>query len=264
MGGRAHQAPGAAVLAVALLLAAPPAGAAVEEFSACADCPPMVVVPAGSFIMGDNKGHSAAERPTVSIRFPRPFALGRTEVTFDQWQLCVDAGACRGGQDDHEWGRGKRPVINVTWADARAYAAWIGKKSGLACRLPSESEWEYAARAGTTTGFWWGDTPGGDKANCRDCLGKEPPYGSKPVGSFAANPWGLYDMNGNVWEWVEDCWTPDHVTPAPADTATCGERVTKGGSWYYFSAMSRASARAKMDSRVWSYNIGIRVLCEIK
>ena len=252
---------GSSVLTLLLALMALPAQAAAD-ITPCPTCPPMVVVPAGHFIMGDAKAD--AERPAVAVTIARPFALGRTEVSFDQWQACVDDGACRGGLDDHGWGRGSRPAINMTWADAAGFAAWVGKRSGLVCRLPAEAEWEYAARAGTTTGFWWGDAAGTGNANCRDCLGgKDHPYGSRPAASFKPNPWGLYDMNGNVWEWTADCWTPDHAAAAAEDPKTCRDRVIKGGSWYYFSAMSRASARARNDARVWSYNIGLRVLCEL-
>jgi formylglycine-generating enzyme required for sulfatase activity len=243
-----------------LLLTALPASA--EEWRPCPQCPPMVSVPAGSAMMGDDHAKFSNEKPAVPVTIPRPFALSTTEVSFDEWQECVKAKACRGGQDDHEWGRGKRPVINITWDDARAFAAWVGARSGLTCRLPTEAEWEYAARAGAPTGYWWGEDVGQNRLNCRDCLGPEPPYGSKPVRTFPPNPWGLYEMNGNVWEWTSDCWTPDHSKLAPQNSS-CGDKVVKGGSWYYFSAMSRASARAKNGAAIWSYNIGIRVLCEL-
>jgi formylglycine-generating enzyme required for sulfatase activity len=237
--------------------------AAAGEWRPCPQCPPMVSIPSGSAMMGDNTAKFSNEKPAVPITITRPFALSATEITFDEWQPCVTAKACRGGQDDHTWGRGKRPVINMTWDDARAYAAWVGSSSGLVCRLPTEAEWEYAARAGTSTGYWWGEEVGQGRVNCRDCLGKEPPYGSKPARSFPPSPWGLYEMNGNIWEWTADCWTPDHSKPAASHDSTCRDKVVKGGSWYYFSAMSRASARAKNDATVWSYNIGIRVLCEL-
>jgi len=199
--------------------------------------------------------------PAAPPLIPRPFSLTQTEITFDQWQACVADRACRGGQDDHGWGRGTRPVINVTWDDAKSYADWLGTKLGQSCRLPTASEWEHAARAGTTTGFWWGDSPGRGRANCRDCLGDKPPYGTRPVGSFAANPWGLFDMNGNVWEWTATC--ADGVADGDL-AADCRDRTIKGGSWYYYSRMSRAESQARNDARQWSYNIGIRVLCEIR
>lgn len=197
----------------------------------CPDCPAMVDVPLSSGL----------------LRFTK------TEVTFDQWQSCVAAGACRGGQDDHGWGRGTRPVINVSWDDARAYAAWLSRTLGAACRLPTEAEWQQAAAAGSSTAFWWGDSPGRGMANCRDC-NPAPIYGTSPVGSFPANPWGLSDMNGNVWEWTADCWQ--------ADAAQCGQRVIKGGSWYYYSANATARARARNQANQGSYNIGIRVVCQ--
>ena len=218
------------------LLAALPAGAA-EGLRPCPDCPVMVTVPPGRY------------------------ALSATEITFDQWQACVEAGGCTGGQDDHGWGKGSRPVINITWDQARAYAAWVSGQAGRVCRLPTEAEWEHAARAGTTTGFWWGEEAGTGHATCRDCLGKEPPYGTTPAASFKPNPWGLYDMNGNVWEWTADCWTPNRAAP-PAPDPSCRDKVIKGGSWYYFSTMSKAGARARNDGLGWSYNIGVRLLCE--
>lgn len=175
--------------------------------------------------------------------------FSRSEITFDQWQVCVTAGACRGGQDDHGWGRGTRPVINVNWADAHAYARWLSTVSGHSCRLPTEAEWEQAASGGSTTAYWWGDTPASGMANCRDC-NPQPIYGSMPAGSFPANPYGLVDMNGNVWEWTEDCWN-----------GACAQRVIKGGSWYYYSANATVRARSRNDAALGSYNIGVRVLC---
>ncbi|SEH42790.1 formylglycine-generating enzyme family protein [Magnetospirillum fulvum] len=223
-------------------LAVVPLATAGADGSPCPSCPPLAIVPAAP--------------PAI----PHPFALTRTEISFDQWRACVAERACPGGQDDHGWGRGHRPVINVTWDDATAYAGWLGAKLGRVCRLPTEVEWEHAARAGTTTGFWWGESPDRGRANCRDCLGDTPPYGTRPVASFAANPWGLYDMNGNVWEWTASCARP---ISDRGNGAECRDRVIKGGSWYYYSKMSRAESRASNDSRQWSYNIGIRVLCEI-
>lgn len=203
-------------------------------------------------------GAAAAEPERLCKRCPEmvpipsvpPLLFSRSEVTFDQWKICVDAGRCRGGQDDHGWGRGGRPVINVSWADAQAYAAWLSAQSGHSCRLPTEAEWEHAAAGGSATVFWWGDGRGNGMANCRDC-NAQPVYGSMPAGSFPANPYGLVDTSGNVWEWTEDCGAG----------AGCGQRVIKGGSWYYYSANATIRARASNDSRQGSYNIGIRVVC---
>jgi formylglycine-generating enzyme required for sulfatase activity len=212
-------------LALGLLLAVPcGAAGAAEAFRDCSQCPEMVMLPAG-------------------------FAIGRFEVTFDEWQACVAAGACRGDLDDHGWGRGRRPVINITWADAVGYARWLSGLTGRAYALPTEEEWEYAARAGTTTAYWWGDGVGQGNANCRQCGGAWDGVSTAPVGSFAANPFDLYDMNGNVWEWTADCWQGD-----------CSRRAIRGGAWYYFGQMSKASARSGMEARQWSYTIGIRVI----
>ena len=176
-------------------------------------------------------------------------AIGRFDVTFDEWQACVDARACRGGKDDHGWGRGRRPVINITFADAQAFTGWLSSATGKNYDLPTEAEWEMAAKAGTTTAYWWGDDIGSGHANCRECGSPWGGKGSAPVGSFPPNPWGLYDMNGNVWQWTKSCWAED-----------CRDRVIRGGSWYYYPAMSKATARARGEANQWSYNIGLRVV----
>ncbi len=226
----------------------------------------MVVVPAGSYVMGSDGRHKY-ERPAHRVAIAKPFAIGRYEVTFDEWQACVDGGGCARMPDDHTWGRGRRPVINIDWREARDYAAWLGAETGQPYRLPSEAEWEYAARAGTTTAYWWGDEVGVNRANCRDCGSKWSKKGSAPVGSFEANPFGLYDMHGNIWEWTEDCWNPNHVD-APTDGSArlegdCALRLTRSGSWYYFSKNVRSAWRFKIDARVRSYGIGLRVLRDL-
>jgi formylglycine-generating enzyme required for sulfatase activity len=187
--------------------------------------------------------------------------VSHSEISFEDWAICAKHGQCRPVLDDHGWGKGRRPVINVSWQDAQLYAKWVSRQSGLTCRLPWEREWEAAARAGTATAFWWGDDPHANLANCRDC-GPAPVYGSLPAGSFPANPWGLVDMNGNVWEWTQDCWSADRTGPVDRDLAACPQRVIKGGSWYYYSANARWDARARNDGRLGSYNIGIRLVCE--
>ena len=137
--------------------------------------------------------------------------MGKYEVTFDEWEACLKDGGCTRDPDDHKWGRGRLPVMNITWADARGYANWLREKTGQPYRLPAEAEWEWAAGAGTTTQFWWGDDKGKNLANCRDCESPWSKKGSAPVGSFAPNPFGLHDTAGNSWEWIEDCWNPSHV-----------------------------------------------------
>lgn len=231
-------------------------------FRDCETCPEMVVVPAGSFVMGSDGPHKY-ESPARQVTIAEPYAIGRFEVTFDEWAACVAAGGCAHEPDDHKWGRGTRPVINVTYADARTYVTWLSAHTGKSYRLPSEAEWEYAARGGTTTEFWWGDEVGENLANCRDCGSEWSAKGSGPVGSFEANPFGLYDTAGNVWEWVHDCWQESHAgNPAdgsPRPETDCRYRTMRGGSWYYFSKNSRSAWRFRNDARVKSYGIGFRV-----
>lgn len=185
------------------------------------------------------------------VDLPWGFALSATEITFDQWQVCVAEGACRSGQDDHGWGRQTRPVINVTYDDAAAYARWLGSRWQRPCRLPREDEWERAARADRATAYWWGDEIGTDHANCRHCGGEWDGKMTAPVGSFPANPYGLYDMEGNVWEWTTTC----------ADD-TCQRRIAKGGAWYYIPQQAKPTARTAQSANLWSYTVGFRVLCE--
>lgn len=216
----------AALLGMVFAVAAAQAG---PVFRDCDRCPEMVVLPGADF------------------------AMSRTAVTFDDWQACVEAKACRGGQDDHGWGRGRRPVINVTWADAAGYARWLSTLTGKAYALPDEAQWEIAARAGTTTAYWWGDEPGGGHANCRECGSRWDGVSTAPVASFPPNPFGLYDMNGNVWSWTADCWVAGEAEP-------CRNRAIRGGSWYYYPQMAKPTARARGEAGQWSYNIGLRVV----
>ncbi len=210
-----------------------------ETFRDCVDCPEMVVIPAGNFMMGlaesDNAG-LADERPRHRVTIPRAFALGKYEVTFAEWDACVRAGGCNHRPKDWGgWGRGNRPVMNVSWDDTKAYVRWLSRQTGQAYRLPSEAEWEYAARAGTTSRYHWGDSVGRGNANCNGCGSRWEKSGTAPVGSFSANRFGLYDMSGNVWEWVDDCWH-DSYRGAPMNSRAwtigeCSSLVLRGGSW---------------------------------
>ncbi len=237
-----------------------------DVFRDCTKCPELVVVPAGLFIMGSN-GKRKAEKPAHRVNITKPFAIGRYEVTFSEWFACLQAKACNHNPDDHKWGRRGRPVINVTWDQAETYTKWLSEKTGFSYRLPSESEWEYAHRAGTTTDFWWGKSPGENNANCKDCKSQWSAKSSAPVGSFKPNPFGLYDTAGNLFEWVSDCWNPDHLgapkTTAPRKDGNCNFRVIRGGSFYYFNKVARASYRAKNPPGVKSYWLGFRVVREL-
>jgi formylglycine-generating enzyme required for sulfatase activity len=209
--------------------------------------PEMVIVPAGSFRMGDMGGKgSADERPVHTVSFAEDFAIGRFTVTFDEYDDYAKANKIE-RPSDSGWGRGKRPVINVSWNDAVAYAHWLAVQTGKAYRLPSEAEWEYAARAGTETAYWWGDEIGSNRANCDGSGSQWSNKQTAPVGSFPANPWGLHDTVGNVWEWVHDPWHGNYEG-APLDGSVWEQggsdsRVLRGGSWCDPRDGARASCR---------------------
>ena len=222
-----------------------------DVFRECDACPEMVVIPAGEFVMGSpksEKGRYKDEGPQQTVRMERPFALGKYEVTFAEWDTCVADRGCNGHRPgDEGWGRGERPVINVGWNDAKRYLEWLSSKTGKSYRFASESEWEYAARAGTTTRYSWGDAIGRGNANCGKGCGDDYRY-SAPVGSFAANDFGLHDMLGNVWEWVEDCRNGSYEG-APTDgsvwrSGDCESRILRGGSWNSDPRLARAAFRA--------------------
>ena len=211
-----------------------------REYQACKEawCPWLVVVPAGEYMMGSRGGEGDAdEGPRHKVRIGERFAVGKYEVTFGEWEACVAGGGCGGYRpDDEGWGRGDRPVMNVSWKDARGYVRWLSRKTGKTYRLLSEAEWEYVARARTQTKYWWGDEIGRGRANCDGCGSAWDNAQTAPVGSFSANGFGLHDMHGNVWEWVEDCGHADY-DGAPADGRAwtsggdCTARVLRGGSW---------------------------------
>ena len=196
------------------------------------------------------------------VRLPS-FALSSHEVTFAEYDRFV-AATGRDRPDDRGWGRGRRPVIDVSWEDAAAFADWLSGETGEAYRLPSEAEWEYAARAGATTSYGWGPFIGHNRANCEGCGSRWDASRTAPVGSFAANPWGLHDMHGNVWEWVADCRHADY-RGAPTDGSAwtrggdCGLRMLRGGSWYSFGLILRTAFRLWGGADVRDPYIGIRL-----
>ena len=194
-------------------------------FRDCDQCPQMVVVPAGRFRMGDVSGAGASdEKPVHDVILAAPFAVGKYEVTFAEWDACVAAGGCKHRPEDEGWGRGSRPVIDVSWEDTQQYVGWLSRETGKPYRLLSEAEWEYVARAGTTTKYPWGDDIGTNRANCAGCGSQWDNKMTAPVESFEANAFGLFDTAGNVWEWVEDCWNGSY-RGAPND----GSAWTSGG-----------------------------------
>jgi formylglycine-generating enzyme required for sulfatase activity len=230
-----------------------------DSFRECGNCPEMVVVPAGSFLMGSPEseaGHYPEEGPQHTVMFTRPFAVGKFTVTFAEWDACVAGGGCGGYRpDDEGWGRDDRPVINVSWNDANAYVAWLSKTTGKVYRLLTEAELEYVTRAGTTTPFWWGSSITPEQANYDGSFRPYTGGGRKGedrqktvlVQSFKPNPWGLYQVHGNVCSWVEDCWH-DTYTGAPVDGSAwiskqCIPRVLRGGSWLLGPEPLRAASR---------------------
>ena len=228
------------------------AAAPGRRFRDCAECPELVVVPSGSYRMGSPSGESGrfdTEGPVHRVRIGRPFAVGVYEVTFGEWDACVSGRGCGGYRPgDRGWGRGRRPVVNVSWDDAKAYVDWLSGKTGEEYRLLSESEWEYVTRAGTRTAYWWGDEIGRNRANCLGCGSRWDGRQTAPVGSFSANGFGLYDVHGNVWEWVEDCYEGD-----------CSRRVLRGGSWNYFPGNLRSANRNGVTSGYRVSDLGFRV-----
>jgi formylglycine-generating enzyme required for sulfatase activity len=225
-----------------------------SDFKECANgCPTVIVVPAGKFIMGSPE----EELPQRDVTIARPFAVGRTTVTFAEWDICVAAGACPKVLD-YGWGRGDRPVILVTWEEAKGYVTWLKRMTGKDYRLLTESEFEYAARAGSQTRYSFGDveTQLGDYAWYGDNSGNR----TQPVGTKKPNAFGLYDMHGNVEQWVEDCFTTYENKDAPSDGSAmldqcwvpnrgweregAYQRVTRGGSFFHAANVLRSAHRS--------------------
>jgi len=235
-----------------------------EIFRDCPDCPELVVAPPGEFDMGSLV--KPTEQPVHHVRIAKAFAIGRRDVTFAEWDRCVAAGGCKFSPPDQGWGRGDRPVTNVDWDDAVEFVAWISKTTGKPYRLPTEAEWEYAARSGSTTPYWWGQDVGVGRAQCAEC-GDRDPGRTVPVGSFKPNAFGLYDTAGNAAEWVEDCWNASY-RGAPDDgsawgTGDCSLRVLRGGSFADKALAVRSSARFRYDEDVRYYANGFRVARDV-
>ena len=261
---------GAVLVLVASAACAQPAG---TTFRDCPECPEMVVVPSGRFKMGSTSGF-IHERPAHKVTIARPFAVGVYEVTFAEWDACVSDGGCGGYRpSDRGYGRGRLPVINVSWEDAQAYVRWLSGRTGEAYRLLSESEWEYVARAGTRTARYWGES---DSGQCRYANGADVHTDSyllkrcndghaktALVGFYEANGFGLHDVLGNVWEWVQDCWNGSYAG-APRDgsawmSGECGGRVLRGGSWFDGPRALRSASRDGLNAGLRANDLGFRV-----
>ncbi len=261
-----------------------PAG--LNEIRDCPECPVMVVLPPGRFTMGATSPQDAegdpetrpawtvrAELPPTDVEIDYPLAVGKYEVTFAEWDRCVAAGWCEYRPHDMGWGRGDRPAIFISRLDAEHYIEWLRSLTGMAYRLPSEAEWEYAARAGTRTARWWGDAVGTGHTVCDGCGSEWDDISTAPVASFPPNPWGLHDMLSNVSEWVSDCWVESHAgarTDGSFRTheswawqdGRCIRALVRGSSWGTYPWSVRAAKRIgghrRPDSR--SYGSGFRVV----
>jgi len=195
------------------------------------------------------------------VAIAAPFAVGKFEVTFEEWDACVAQGGCRHRPDDRGWGRGRQPVMDVSWGDAQEYVAWLSRKTGKSYRLLSEAEWEYAAQAGS--GREAAATRGANQANCDGCGSRWDGRQTAPVGSFAANAFGLHDMLGNVWEWTADCWNATHAGATSDGSARqggdCSLRVFRGGSWNSHPGDARSAIRLRANSVMRGGCCGFRV-----
>jgi formylglycine-generating enzyme required for sulfatase activity len=274
-----------AILLIALLLRQDPGEAGIEQttegaWGSALDPaeapgvrePEMVRIPPAqvrpTFEMGSAEGGDD-ERPVHPVQFVKPFNIGKYEVTFEDYAAYASqTGASL--PPDEGWGRGQRPVINVSWEEAQNYARWLSSVTGRSYRLPTEAEWEFAARAGTTTAYWWGDEIGENHANCYGCGSEWDGERTAPVGSFDPNPWGLHDTHGNVWEWVTDCWH-DTYQEAPGDGAAwseaaggdCSRRVVRGGAWFNMPSNLRSTLRFGADDVYRFPFLGFRLVEEL-
>jgi formylglycine-generating enzyme required for sulfatase activity len=233
--------------------------------------PKMRVVPAGNFVMGspawELQRNANESQHAVTIRYS--FAIGQYDVTRGEYSAFVASTGYVSKDPDgcftyngKEWALNKAadwerpgmgqsnddPVVCVSWHDAESYAEWISQQTGHHYRLMSESEYEYVARAGTTTAYWWGCSVGYGRANCGDCGSQWDRQRTSPGGSFQPNPFGLYDMNGNVWQWMGDCWNESYrnapTDGSPSESGNCELQVQRGGGWTNISKYSRAAQRS--------------------
>ena len=249
----------------------------LQSLRDCDECPEMVMIPPGRVSIGSplNEGDRISDEGPVQKILVKSFAVSKYEITFKDWEVCVSEGGCNEHvPEDYGWGRDNRPVVDVSWQDAKAYVSWLSQKTGQTYRLLTEAEWEYVARAGTRTRYWWGEDSTYEEickyANSADQAIKTRYPGWKghapchdqyvytsPVGSFTSNPFGLFDILGNVWEWVDDCWRDTYAQSLPE--GPCEQRVLRGGSWSFTPTYLRSARRFWSSDDTRSNNYGIRV-----
>jgi formylglycine-generating enzyme required for sulfatase activity len=264
--GKARPPPPAAASSDEQEAAAAGGAGAVAAVKDCDVCPLMVALSPRPFTMGSNGG-DPSERPPHKVALHTPFAIGKYEVTVEQWNQCVKAGVCPVVPSSAD-AAGNLPMRDVSWDEAQLYLKWLSTVSHRPYRLPTEAEWEYAARGGTTTRYWWGEQMKGGNSSCQGCglpwNADRPP----PAGSFIANPFGLYDVNGSVWEWVQDCWHSTYKGAPPDGSAwadaSCQSRVIRGGSWREDGSYMLSTTRFKYDASVRQSQNGFRVARSLK
>ena len=233
-----------------------------QSFRDCPDCPEMVVIPAGRFLMGSpatEMGRYSNEGPQRDVVVRAALAVGKFEVTFAEWDACVAARGCSHRPNDQGWGRGRQPLVDVSFEDAQQYVRWLRERTGRQYRLLTEAEWEYAARAGTTSPYVNGNAITEAHANHGHKVNR-----TRPVGSYPPNRFGLHDMHGNAWEWVQDCLERTY-TNAPTDAAEpvmtpgCAWRAQRGGSWSNVASFLRSAMRYGVAPTTRRDNAGFRV-----
>ena len=232
--------------------------------------PKMIWVSPGKFTMGDIQGVGLNDEvPAHEVTISKRFAIGKHPVTFDEYDLFTRMTNYKQA-NDRQWGRGKRPVINVSWIDANAYTKWLSEQTGKHYRLPTEAEWEFATRGGTSTAYWWGNTMLTDMAHCYECGDNIRHTKTTTVASFKPNPFGLYDTYGNVWEWTASRWTQsyngeelkqinqDEVVIAP-NYLKAAQLAMRGGAWNLLPKFNRSSSRFYGPPHAKSWNLGFRI-----
>ena len=229
--------------------------------------PDLIALRGGAYVKGDSQGNGDVDEKPLITNKPKAFAIAIYETTFEEYdRFCDDTR--RNKPDDSDWGRGQRPVINVSWEDAVAYTKWLSRKTRQNYRLPSDSEWEYAARAGSKTRYWWGNEVDKAKANCEGCGSLWDGEKTAYVGKFLPNNFGLHDTAGNVFEWVADClqssFAEAPIDGAPMDKPGCGKRIIRGGAWSFPAKEIRSANRWRDFPSRKSDDTGFRVVRELK
>jgi formylglycine-generating enzyme required for sulfatase activity len=245
---------------------AKPTQADGQIFRDCTTCPELVLISPGRFVMGAGNESLVSVTTAQEVAIAAPFAIGRYEITFDEWNQCVTDGGCTSQPADENWGRGRRPVINVSFNDiTQQYLPWLSRKTGFTYRLPTEAEWEFAARGGGAApaglAYSFGDDTGllCEYGNSSDLACNDGYATTAPAGSLKPNALGLFDMHGNVWEWMDDCWQPQYSTKPVEQAEACNSRVLRGGSWASGASALRSAARGWEQQDKFKNSIGFRV-----